>query len=151
MRIAIVNDDKGHLLVLSGILEKQSQHEIVWMADNGAEAVERCLNDTPDIILMDLIMPVMNGIRSTEIIMKQSPCAILIVTASVSSNASMVFEAMGAGAIDVVKTPLLGDFNIDHDTKLILQKLSTLQNLIEPGQKKKCCLHKSDRRLHTTK
>lgn len=132
MRIAIVNDDEGHLLVLSGIIEKQSSHKIVWIASDGAEAVKKCLTDTPDIILMDLIMPVMNGIQATREIMQNSPCAILLATASVSANASMVFEAMGAGAVDVVKTPILGDHNTERDSKLLLQKIATIQNLIAP-------------------
>lgn len=137
MRIAIVNDNKGNLLVLSKIIEKQSTHKIVWMANDGAEAVEKCLTDTPDIILMDLLMPVMDGVRATEAIMQQCPCAILIATASVTANASMVFEAMGAGAIDVVRTPMLGDYNVDEDTKSLLQKISMLQHLIAPGSKGK--------------
>ncbi|WP_314162394.1 chemotaxis response regulator protein-glutamate methylesterase [Sulfuriflexus sp.] len=135
MRIAIVNDNEGNLLVLSRILEKQSPHKIVWLAKDGAEAVEKCLNDTPDIILMDLVMPVMNGVEATRLIMNQCPCAILIATVSVTTNASMVFEAMGAGAIDAVKTPVLGDYNTDHDSQLLLQKIATIQNLIAPGSR----------------
>jgi two-component system response regulator WspF len=54
---------------------------------------------------MDLVMPVMDGVKATKIIMKNTPCAILIVTASVGANASQVFEAMGFGALDVIKTP----------------------------------------------
>lgn len=137
MRIAIVNDDKGNILVLSRILDEHSDHEIIWTAEDGAEALEKCIKDTPDIILMDLKMPVMNGIKATEAIMQQCPCAILIVTASVTGNASMVFEAMGAGAIDVVRTPVLGDQNIQRDTQTILQKISILQNLVTPFGKRK--------------
>lgn len=147
MRIAIVNDNKGNLLVLSRILEKQSQHKIVWIANNGEEAIEKCIKDTPDIILMDLIMPVLNGVQASKAIMEQCPCAILIVTASVTGNASMVFEAMGAGAIDVVKTPILGDYNLDHDSQLILQKISTIQHLISPGSQKRYNSHIEENNL----
>ena len=132
MRIAIVNDSEGHLLILSRILEEQSSHDIIWMAKNGEEALEKCLKDTPDIILMDLIMPVMNGIQATAEIMNQCPCAILIVTASVTGNTSMVFDAMGAGALDVVRTPMFGDPKMEHDTKVILQKINVIQNLVAP-------------------
>lgn len=105
MRIALVNDVAMTLEFLKLIVGKFGGYEVVWTANNGQEAVEKCSNNPPDIILMDLIMPVMNGVRATELIMKNTPCAILIVTASVGANASMVFEAMGYGALDVVKTP----------------------------------------------
>lgn len=105
MRIAIVNDLTMTVEFLKFLVEEEGQHQVAWIARNGAEAVEKCAKDVPDVILMDIIMPVMNGVRATELIMKNSPCAILIVTASVGANASMVFEAMGFGALDVARTP----------------------------------------------
>ena len=57
---------------------------------------------------MDLVMPEMDGVEATRLIMEQSPCAILIVTAQPQDNVSQVFRAMGAGALDVTATPLLG-------------------------------------------
>lgn len=104
MRIAIVNDIKITTEFLRLIVEAGG-HQIAWIAANGAEAVEKSARDTPDLILMDLIMPLMDGVKATELIMKNNPCAILIVTASVGTNASKVFEAMGYGALDVVRTP----------------------------------------------
>ena len=80
-------------------------HVIAWTAVNGQEAVRRCRADTPDLILMDLIMPGMDGVEATRRIMAQSPCAILVVTANVTDNCAKVFEAMGAGALDAVNTP----------------------------------------------
>ena len=67
-----------------------------------------CAQDTPDLVLMDLIMPGMDGVEATRRIMAATPCAILIVTASVGANAQRVFEAMGHGALDAVDTPALG-------------------------------------------
>lgn len=105
MRIAIVNDVPMSRDVLKLLVEEIGHHEIAWIANNGAEAVKKCAEDIPDLILMDLIMPVMDGVQATRLIMKHTPCAILIVTASVGANASMVFEAMGYGALDVMRTP----------------------------------------------
>ncbi len=105
MRIAIVNDVSLAVTVLRRILASAPEYEIPWTAADGAEAVEKCAKDCPDLILMDLIMPVMDGVQATAQIMKKTPCAILIVTASVGGNASKVFEAMGHGALDAVATP----------------------------------------------
>ena len=57
---------------------------------------------------MDLIMPCMDGVEATRLIMAQSPCAILIVSAHVDTQSGKVFAAMGAGALDVVSAPTNG-------------------------------------------
>ena len=106
VRIAIVNDSKLGVEALRRILFYVPEHELAWEAGDGAEAVEKCGNDTPDLILMDLIMPVMDGGEATRQIMEANPCAILIVTASVGGNAGKVFQAMGNGALDAIDTPV---------------------------------------------
>src|SRR5437762_4264787 len=83
-------------------------YQVAWIAHDGAEAVQKCAADCPDLILMDLLMPVMDGVEATRKIMAGSPCAILVVTATVTGNISKVFEAMGSGALDAVCTPVLG-------------------------------------------
>ena len=82
-------------------------YQLAWIARNGAEAVQECRQDTPDLILMDLIMPVMDGAEATRRIMAGTPCPILIVTAAVTANSAKVFEALGSGALDAVQTPVL--------------------------------------------
>ena len=56
---------------------------------------------------MDLIMPGMDGVEATRRIMARKPCAIVVVTANVTHQSAKVFEAMGAGALDAVNTPVL--------------------------------------------
>ena len=109
MRIAIVNDLPLAVEALRRIVVASGRHQVVWTAENGLSGVEKCAADTPDLILMDLIMPVMDGVEAIRQIMKKSPCLILVVTASVDSRCGRVFEAMGAGALDVVRTPNLSD------------------------------------------
>ena len=105
MRIAIVNDLALAVEVLRRIVQSVPEYEVAWTAADGIEAVEKCARDCPDLILMDLIMPLMDGAQATRIIMKQSPCAILVVTATVAGNADKVFEALSGGALDAVATP----------------------------------------------
>src|ERR1700738_48441 len=83
------------------------EHKIGWIARDGAEAVTLCERDLPDLVLMDLIMPYMDGVEATRQIMSRTPCPILIVTATVGGNAAKVFEALGAGAIDAIDTPMV--------------------------------------------
>jgi len=108
MRIALVNDLKLALECLRMVLEDDGRHEIAWVAEDGRQAVEKCAADTPDLVLMDLVMPVMNGAEATREIMERSPCAILVVTASIEQNSELVYESMGFGALDATVTPTLG-------------------------------------------
>src|SRR5437899_1419114 len=107
MRIAIVNDMLMAVEAMRRVLAKAPQHHVAWIARDGVEAVEQSSRDTPDLILMDLIMPKMDGVEATRRIMANNPCAIVVVTATVEGNSSQVFEAMGAGALDAVNTPIL--------------------------------------------
>ncbi len=105
MRVAIVNDMPVAIEGLKRIILTDRSHTIAWTALDGDSAVRQCMHDRPDVILMDLVMPGKSGARATEEIMKQSPCAILVVTATVAGNFKLVSEAMGYGAYDAVETP----------------------------------------------
>ena len=105
-------------------------HEVAWVARDGAEAVRRCSQDTPDLVLMDLIMPEMDGVEATRQIMARNPCAIMVVTASVHRNTSKVFEAMGAGALDAVDTPILERTGTFAGTDALLVKIQIINRLI---------------------
>ena len=108
MRIGIVDDTDMAVEALRRILVYVDDYQIIWTAGDGAQAVEKCVADPPDLVLMDLLMPVMDGVEATRQIMEKSPCGILIVTSSVSAHAPKVFEAMGYGALDAVDTPVIG-------------------------------------------
>ncbi|MCB1111853.1 MAG: chemotaxis-specific protein-glutamate methyltransferase CheB [Chlamydiales bacterium] len=136
MRIGIVNDVRMAVEILRRLIVKDKKNEVAWVAYNGEEAIKRCQEDTPDLILMDLVMPVMNGVEATRIIMKNTPCAILIVTASVEGNLNMVFNAMGHGALDVVRTPSLDANCGGEDGELLLKKVKNI-GVIVAGAKAK--------------
>jgi len=130
MRIAIVNDMVMAVEAMRRVLAKAPQHELAWIARDGVEAVELSARHTPDLILMDLIMPRMDGVEATRRIMAEHPCAILVVTATVKGHSSKVFEAMGAGALDVVKTPILAGVGTPDGAEALLRKIETLGKLI---------------------
>ena len=130
MRVAIVNDMMMAVEALRRVLVSAPEHEIAWIARDGVEAVEKCAQDTPDLILMDLIMPNMDGAEATRRIMEQTPCAILVVTATVEGNAAKVFQAMGFGALDAVNTPVLGAGGQPEGGADLLKKVGRLATLI---------------------
>ncbi|MGD2158452.1 MAG: response regulator transcription factor [Anaerolineales bacterium] len=98
IRILIVDD---HSVVRQGLrmfLGLDPAFEIVGEAANGQEAVELVEEQQPDVVLMDLLMPVMNGIEATKIIRNEHPHTEVIALTSVLEDASVV-NAVRAGAI----------------------------------------------------
>jgi len=130
MKIAIVNDMPMAVEALRRALAFEPAHQVLWVARNGAEAVQLCAENTPDLILMDLIMPVMDGVEATRRIMAESPCAIVIVTVDRQQNVHRVFEAMGHGALDVVDTPALGVGDAREAAAPLLRKILNIGWLI---------------------
>ncbi|WP_296257582.1 MULTISPECIES: chemotaxis response regulator protein-glutamate methylesterase [unclassified Pseudomonas] len=130
MKIAIVNDMPMAVEALRRALAFEPAHQVVWVASNGAEAVQRCAELTPDLILMDLIMPVMDGVEATRRIMAATPCAIVIVTVDREQNVHRVFEAMGHGALDVVDTPAVGAGNPKEAAAPLLRKILNIGWLV---------------------
>ncbi|MEP6991770.1 MAG: chemotaxis-specific protein-glutamate methyltransferase CheB [bacterium] len=123
MRVAIVNDDAVAVEVLRRALASSSEYSLAWIARDGAEAVRRCEQDPPDVLLMDLLMPVMDGVAATRRIMSETPCAILVVTGDITRNTSKVFAALGAGAVDVVATPVQASDAGKASTQALLNKI----------------------------
>jgi len=130
MKIGIVNDMPLAVEALRRAVASQREHHVIWVAKNGAEAVEQCAQETPDLVLMDLLMPGMDGVEATRRIMASTPCAILVVTVSVGANAWRVYEAMGHGALDAVDTPALGVGNPRARAAPLLTKIDTIARLI---------------------
>lgn len=130
MKIAIVNDMPMAIEALRRALAFEPAHQVIWVAANGADAVQRSIEQTPDLILMDLIMPVMDGVEATRRIMAETPCAIVIVTVDREQNMRRVFEAMGHGALDVVDTPAIGGPNPREAAAPLLRKILNIDWLM---------------------
>ncbi|MRW94555.1 chemotaxis-specific protein-glutamate methyltransferase CheB [Duganella sp. FT80W] len=128
MKIAIANDVAMAAEALRRVVASTAEHQVLWIARTGAEAVRMAADNRPDLILMDLNMPELDGVEATRQIMEHSPCAILVVTGRPQDNVNQVFRALGAGALDVTATPVLqGQPGGDAE---LLAKIRTMDKLI---------------------
>ena len=137
MRIAIVNDSIMAIEAMRRIVSGSRRHDVAWIATNGVDAVEQAAKDQPDLILMDLIMPMMDGVEATRRIMTATPCPIVVVTANVTGNCSQVFEAMGYGALDAVNTPIMESPAASEGTLPLLGKIETISKLVGERREKR--------------
>lgn len=98
IRILLADDHEMVRIGVSAYLQAQPDMEVVAEAENGQQAVERSLEYRPDIILMDMVIPIMTGAEATAEIIKQWPEAkIMIVTSFLEDD--KVYPALEAGAI----------------------------------------------------
>jgi len=136
MRVGIVNDQRLATEALRRIVLSDPDHQVAWTAVDGNDAVQKCQADLPDVVLMDLVMPVMNGAQATRQIMQRTPCPVLVVTATVSGNYALVCEALGYGAYDAVCTPTLGDLSPQQAGADLLRKMNSVDQIrrqTDPG------------------
>jgi two-component system response regulator WspF len=132
VRIAIVNDLKLAVMALCKLVESAPEHEVAWIAEDGEQAVARCRADRPDMILMDLVMPNVDGVEATRRIMKETPCPILVVTATVEGNLTMVYNALGAGALDAISGPTFSAEGLLENSEPVLRKIERIGLLAQP-------------------
>lgn len=145
MKVGIVNDSKIAAEVLRRIVATAPEFSLLWTAYSGEEALQLCAESLPDILLMDLIMPGIDGAETTRRIMQSTPCVILVVTATTVGNRDKVFEAMGHGALDAVNTPTLGPTGDMSGAEPLLQKLRTVARLVSPSRTKPAAHHHAER------
>lgn len=97
IKVLLVDDHEMVRLGVSAYLSVQEDIEVIAQAENGKIGVEKALELKPDIILMDLVMPVMDGIEATkEILSKWKEAKIIIVTSFIDDE--KVYPAISAGA-----------------------------------------------------
>lgn len=106
LRILIAEDSTVVGLLLKAIFENEPDMRVVGHATNGREAVEMARVLNPDLITMDIRMPVMDGFLATKEIMAESPVPIVVISSSVSDEELQItFRAIEEGALAVIEKP----------------------------------------------
>ena len=109
IRVAVVDDHQAVRKGLTALILGFDDLELVGQATNGAEAVRLCDEVQPDVVLMDLVMPEMDGIEATEIILSRHP-AISILALTSFRDEDLIDAMLDAGAVGY----LLKDASLDE-------------------------------------
>lgn len=109
-KVMIVDDAAFMRMMLRTILEKNG-HEVICEAANGVEAIDKYVCYRPDLVTMDITMPVMEGVEAVQLIVKQDPLAKIMMCSAMGQQHS-VLEAFKAGAKDFIVKPF-------HESRVI--------------------------------
>ena len=99
-KVLVVDDSSFFRRRVTDILNNDPELEVIDVAINGLEAVKKAIALKPDVITMDIEMPLLNGIDAVKQIMAQAPTAIIMFSSLTHSGAKATLEALDAGALD---------------------------------------------------
>ncbi len=109
IRVVVVDDHQAVRKGLTALIQGFEDLELVGQASNGAEAVRLCDKVQPDVVLMDLVMPEMDGIEATEIILARHPNIGVLALTSFRDE-DLIDAMLEAGAVGY----LLKDASLDE-------------------------------------
>ena len=114
----LISDDAAFMrMMIKDILTKNG-YNVVGEAENGARAVEKYNELKPDLVLMDITMPEMDGIQALKKIKENDPSALVIMCSAMGQQA-MVIESIQSGAKDFIVKPFQADRVLEAVKKAI--------------------------------
>src|SRR5215468_2194656 len=106
IRVVVVDDSALMRRVITELLEHDPAIRVVGAAGDGRAAIALVEELRPDVVTMDVRMPVMDGLATTEHLMAYCPTPILVLTASLANHeVDITFKMLGAGALEVIEKP----------------------------------------------
>jgi two-component system chemotaxis response regulator CheB len=123
LKVLVVDDASFMIKAVSELLESDPSIEVVGSAKNGLEGLERIKELNPDVITLDIDMPVMDGISAIRHILIESPVPIVVLS-SLFDDGSITFEALRLGVVDFVPKPSGAiSADINHSKQKIIDRL----------------------------
>ncbi len=106
VRVLVVEDSLTVRQRLLEVLRADPDFDVVGEARDGKQAIEMCRDLDPDVVTLDMMLPVMSGLAATEYIMAHHPTPILVVSSSLNRGEMFkTYDALAAGAVDVLEKP----------------------------------------------
>jgi len=128
LRVVLVDDSRSALAKLEGMLRALGSVEVVGTATDGVMAVTVVGQKKPDLVLMDIVMPNLDGIAALRMLRSQQPAVRVAIVSSVGGNANRAGEAFRLGAVQVVTKP----YDIQQIESLIALELERKRDTARP-------------------
>ena len=106
LTVLIVDDSQTVLAQIQNVVAENENVEVIGTARNGARAVQQVSQLNPDLVLMDIVMPDMDGIAALRLIQSRNPETRIAMLSSVGAMTSKAEEAFRLGAIQVLSKPI---------------------------------------------
>jgi two-component system chemotaxis response regulator CheB len=124
MRVLIVDDSPTMCKILTKILTVKEEIEVVGTAQNGEEALERIDELKPDVVTLDVNMPIMDGSSTLKHIMIKKPCPVIIISSIGNRSQKNILDFLHLGAVDFVSKPEKVEDMVVQQQKII-EKIRT--------------------------
>ncbi len=112
IRVLVVDDSLFMRRIISDILSRDPQIEVIGIASNGLEGYEKTLELSPDVVILDVQMPVMDGLTALKKIMQDKPTPVIMFSALTKKDALVTIRALEYGAVDFLAKPY-GPISLD--------------------------------------
>jgi len=122
IRVLIADDSAFMRKVLSDMFASQPDFEVAGTARNGQETVDKVRQLSPDLVTLDVNMPVMDGLEALDIIMKEHPMPVVMLSSLTQKGTEQTVKALALGAVDFISKAGGSISSIDGITSEILEK-----------------------------
>lgn len=130
IKVLIVDDSAFMRKVLSDIIESDESLVVVGTATDGKDALVKISELNPDVITLDIEMPIMNGINCLKEIMQKSPKPVIMLSSGTDHGAELTIKALDEGAVDFIAKPKnIFDIKSDKKSKEIIEKITIARNI----------------------
>ncbi len=119
IKVLVVDDSRVMTRIISKILEKDPQIEVIGTAGSGSEAIEKIEKLKPEVVTLDVEMPGMNGIETLRHIMSVNPLPVIMLSTLTRDHADITMEALSTGACDFVTKDFSNFTLADKEQELI--------------------------------
>ncbi len=157
IKVLVVDDSAFMRKIITDILNSSKTIKVIGVAKNGKEAIELVKTLKPDVVTMDIEMPVLDGIEALSQIMKNHPVPVIMLSSLTSDGAEATLKTLDLGAVDFIQKPSsVFKINIDELKKELFDKVKVaskvkLENKSQSIKSNKPYLSKNYRKIRKFK
>lgn len=124
INVLVVDDSAFIRKMIKDILAMDNEIQVIDIAKNGQEAIDKLMKNEIDVITLDVEMPIMDGLTTLKNIMEKKPTAVVMLSSLTKSGADMTIQALNLGAVDFITKPSnIFKINDDEIKSLIIDKI----------------------------